>query len=206
MNINVTVENKTVTAPRDAVIVCGNADYTITFNFDEEWRSESKKTARFVWFRGNKSVVEETEFTGSVAAVPILSNTRAVFVGVYAGSLRTTTAAKIECEPSILCYGSNPAKMDDTAMAKLQGLVDKLLRKSLSKEDIEKIIDERLGGIQGGGGSGGNVENGIPPGGKTGQYLCKQSDDDYDVIWADLVIPERYGLVTYDQDKTITIT
>lgn len=54
--------------------------------------------------------------------------------------------------------------------------------------------------------SGGNAKNGIPAGGKTGQYLCKQSDEDYDVVWADLIIPEQYGLVTYDQDKTITIT
>ena len=48
--------------------------------------------------------------------------------------------------------------------------------------------------------------NGIPTGGKAGQYLRKQSDADYDVVWADFVIPEQYGLVTYDQDKTITIT
>lgn len=52
----------------------------------------------------------------------------------------------------------------------------------------------------------GGVVNGIPVGGKTGQYLRKQSDDDYDVAWSDLVIPEQYGLVSYDQDKTITIT
>jgi hypothetical protein len=48
------------------------------------------------------------------------------------------------------------------------------------------------------------IANGIPAGGKAGQYLCKQSDTDYDVVWAD--IPEQYGLVTYDQNKTITIT
>lgn len=60
--------------------------------------------------------------------------------------------------------------------------------------------------IEPGGGSGGNATNGIPKGGKAGQYLCKQSDNDYDVVWCDLVIPEQYGLVTYDQDKTITIT
>lgn len=47
---------------------------------------------------------------------------------------------------------------------------------------------------------------GVPTGGKAGQYLCKQSDKDYDVAWADIVVPEQYGLVTYDQDKTITIT
>ena len=46
----------------------------------------------------------------------------------------------------------------------------------------------------------------IPSGGKTGQYLRKKSDDDRDVEWADLEIPEQYGLITYDQNKTITIT
>ena len=53
----------------------------------------------------------------------------------------------------------------------------------------------------GGGGSGG-----VPPGGKAGQYLRKKSDADGDVEWADLEIPKEYGLITYDQDRTITIT
>lgn len=48
--------------------------------------------------------------------------------------------------------------------------------------------------------------NGMPKGGKTGQILCKNSDADFDASWEDLKIPEQYGLVTYDQDKTITIT
>lgn len=47
---------------------------------------------------------------------------------------------------------------------------------------------------------------GIPSGGKAGQILCKKSDEDYDVEWADFKVPEQYGLVTYDQDRTITIT
>ena len=47
---------------------------------------------------------------------------------------------------------------------------------------------------------------GVPTGGKAGQYLRKKSDANQDVEWADLEIPEQYGLVTYDQDKTITIT
>lgn len=51
-----------------------------------------------------------------------------------------------------------------------------------------------------------NVTIGVPPGGKAGQYLRKKSDADGDVVWSDLEIPEQYGLVTYDQDKTITIT
>ena len=54
---------------------------------------------------------------------------------------------------------------------------------------------------------GGSVpSSGVPSGGKAGQYLRKKSDTDGDVEWCDLEIPEQYGLVTYDQDKTITIT
>lgn len=50
------------------------------------------------------------------------------------------------------------------------------------------------------------LKDGIPPGGKAGQYLRKKSDADLDVEWADLEIPEQYGLVTYDNRKIITIT
>lgn len=52
----------------------------------------------------------------------------------------------------------------------------------------------------------GGAVNGVPSGGKTGQYLRKKSNDDFDVEWSDIEIPEQYGLVTYDQNKTITIT
>jgi hypothetical protein len=47
---------------------------------------------------------------------------------------------------------------------------------------------------------------GVPNGGKAGQYLRKKSDTDRDVEWADFEIPQEYGLITYDQDRTITIT
>ena len=50
------------------------------------------------------------------------------------------------------------------------------------------------------------MKDGIPPGGKAGQFLCKASDEDFDVEWTDFEIPKEYGLITYDQDKTITIT
>lgn len=47
---------------------------------------------------------------------------------------------------------------------------------------------------------------GVPSGGKTGQYLRKVSDNDGDVEWADFEIPAEYGLITYDNTKTLTIT
>ena len=47
---------------------------------------------------------------------------------------------------------------------------------------------------------------GVPAGGESGQYLRKKSDADGDAEWADLEIPKEYGLISYDQDRTITIT
>lgn len=63
-------------------------------------------------------------------------------------------------------------------------------------------LEERLKRVEEAGGA----INGVPSGGKAGQYLRKKSDNNYDLEWADIEIPEQYGLVTYDQDKTITIT
>lgn len=63
-------------------------------------------------------------------------------------------------------------------------------------------LDKRIRNIE----TAGGAINGIPAGGKAGQILKKKSDDDFAVEWGDFEIPEQYGLVTYNQDKTITIT
>ena len=64
------------------------------------------------------------------------------------------------------------------------------------------------GGSANSGGSGENQTGSValPAGGKAGQFLRKKSDADGDVEWADFEIPEQYGLISYDQDRTITIT
>jgi hypothetical protein len=127
MDIVIGVVNRVATPPSDAVIVCGNSDYTLTFNFDNEWSAETTKIARFVWFSKNKACSEEITFEGNTVAVPILSNTNAVHVGVYAGNLRTTTPAKIVCEPSILCYGQD-ANMNPSDLALIKGQIAELVK------------------------------------------------------------------------------
>lgn len=90
------------------VIVCGNSDYTITFNFDAEWGAGTK-TARFVYIRDGAVMHEDVVFSGSTVAVPILDNVREVRVGVYAGNLQTSTPVVIPCECSIRCGTGAPA-------------------------------------------------------------------------------------------------
>lgn len=60
MNILIGVENRVATTPSNSVIVCGNSDYTLTFDFDSEWAAETVKIARSVWFSRNKANSEET--------------------------------------------------------------------------------------------------------------------------------------------------
>jgi hypothetical protein len=103
-NINITVAEKiaTNTTP-GVVIVCGNSDYMVTFDLDEEWAAETNRVARFLYYKDGLSLYQDVAFTGNTVNVPTLYGVAYVLVGVYAGSLRTTTPAKVLCDRSILC-------------------------------------------------------------------------------------------------------
>lgn len=103
--IKVIVENKIARLAEECCIVCGNSDYFIEFEFDEEWSEHSIKTARFAF----RDKIIDVVFEGSTVNVPILEKTKIVSVGVFAGDLITTTPVKIDCELSILCGGGMPA-------------------------------------------------------------------------------------------------
>lgn len=104
--IPIRIRDKIAAAPRDAVYVCGNSDYKIKFDFDDEWDGLDPKTARFVY---NGQFVDMI-FSGDVCPVPIISNTYAFEVGVYAGNLSTTTKAYVPATKSVLCGSDVPAE------------------------------------------------------------------------------------------------
>ena len=80
-------------------IVCGNSDYVIELDTDNEWTGYESKTARFVWcdLRTGKIMHSDVLFTGNKVNVPALYDTAAVAVGLYAGDIHTTTPARIPC-------------------------------------------------------------------------------------------------------------
>lgn len=120
---------------------------------------------------------EDVVFEGDTCPAPVISGTTVCAVGVFAGNLRTTTPALVSCAKSILCENGLPRDPSPDVYQQIIELLNK-----------------------------GGVANGVPAGGKAGQLLYKKSDKDFDVEWRDMQIPEQYGLVTYDQDKTITIS
>lgn len=102
--IKIAVRNKVAKSPDD-IIVCGNNDYIIDFDFDEEWKAYSVKTARFIY----NGTYEDVSFSGNKVVAPIVKNASVVEIGVYAGDLRTTTPALLSCEKSIICKDGTPA-------------------------------------------------------------------------------------------------
>lgn len=97
----------------DVELVCGNSDYRVIFEFDEDWAKYNAKTALFVF--GDTTV--EVPFFGNVIepedAVAIERATKC-YVGVYTGDLITTTKAEIKCLPSIrdIAKKASPPKED----------------------------------------------------------------------------------------------
>ena len=135
-NLHITVSNRVATyLARDGDIVCDNSDYQITFIFDAEWDSYESKTARFIW---NDKYVDVV-FTGTTVTVPIISQTKSLKVGVYAGKLTTTTCAKIPCVWSVLCENAMPNTGGDSTNTPSTGnTVD--LSNYYTKSEINALI------------------------------------------------------------------
>ena len=106
--LNITVRNKIATTTGPATAVNGNNDYTVVFDFDSEWDSLSSKTAMFVYGREEQKYKTVT-FTGNSCVMPALYNTGYVLIGVFAGDIKTTSAAYVKCIP---CIRDNDSTLD----------------------------------------------------------------------------------------------
>lgn len=123
-NITIKVSDKIATNQNPtASIVCGNSDYTVSFEFDEEWNGYPIKTARFAYRRRAELFHIDVPFSGNTVSVPILSDIGEVFVGVFSGNLCTTTPAKVRCEFSILCGGGTHEEPQEDVYNQIVALI-----------------------------------------------------------------------------------
>ena len=121
MELLVTIRDKIATYAEMRPYVCGNSDYVIHFDMDEEWAAHETKTARFVKQDGT---YQDQVFTGNDCPVPVISNTFSIRVGVYAGDLHTTTPAYIPAKKSILCGSGLPQAPLDDVYAQIMKMID----------------------------------------------------------------------------------
>lgn len=87
--IDIIIRNKTASAVNPPCIVCGNSDYNVKFNFDEEWQAHNNKIGVFAYNRCGEWRSENVLFEGDTCPVPALHGVRSVWIGVTAGDVRT---------------------------------------------------------------------------------------------------------------------
>ena len=122
MYIKISVNNKIATLQDNVLIINGNSDYVIKFDFDAEWDAYETKTARFVTARGYTDVV----FSGDEVALPVIIDAISVRVGVYAGNLHTTTPAVIFCRRCITDGSGSPVEPTPDVYAQIMERLNNL--------------------------------------------------------------------------------
>ncbi|MBR3448849.1 MAG: hypothetical protein IKH27_13710 [Oscillospiraceae bacterium] len=101
--IRIAVRNKCLKAEGKPEIVCGNSDYLLYFEPDEEWAPYQAKTARFFWYDNRERAFLHTDilFEHNAVQVPVLRNTNEVAVGIFAGDLLASAPLRIPCLPAV---------------------------------------------------------------------------------------------------------
>ena len=140
--IQISVRDKIATQTDDTVIINGNSDYSIEFDFDAEWSDLNNKIGIFAYndAAAHKWAYQPVMFSGNTCAVPILRDIHCVYVGVTAGNVRVTTPAKVQCRLSISDY----ADTEEPPSADIWGQI-------LAKlDELQTEIDEiKAGGVGG---------------------------------------------------------
>lgn len=96
-----TVRNRRITVSGSPLIVCGNSDYTLNVDFDNEWDGIEHITAQFQYLRDGQPVTENAPVTNGTCRIPILRCTWEVLVGISGGNIRTAAPARILCIPCV---------------------------------------------------------------------------------------------------------
>lgn len=141
--IDIIIRNKTASAVNPPCIVCGNSDYNVKFDFDDEWQAHNNKIGVFAYNRCGEWRSENVLFEGDTCPVPALHGVRSVWIGVTAGDVRTSTPADVPCRmgatdfsdtnepPSADIWGQILAKLDE-----LQTEIDEIKAGGVGGTDI----------------------------------------------------------------------
>lgn len=145
--IDIIIRNKTASAVNPPCIVCGNSDYNVKFDFDDEWQAHNNKIGVFAYNRCGEWRSENVLFEGDTCPVPALHGVRSVWIGVTAGDVRTSTPADVPCRMGATDFSDT----NEPPSADVWGQI-------LAKlNELQTEIDE----IKAGGGGGTDISLGV---------------------------------------------
>ena len=120
-------------------IICGNSDYTVAWDLDQEWEPYSAKTMRVNLADGT---YQDVVFTGNTAALPVLSTPGWASVGLYAGDLHTSRAADLRVLPSVTTPGGAPADPAEDVYAQITEKLNQLI--AVQPESVAQAVADYL--------------------------------------------------------------
>ena len=129
-------------------VICGNSDYTVVWDLDDEWTPYGTKTMRVNLADGT---YQDVVFSGDTAALPVLSTPGWASVGLYAGDLHTSRAADLWVLPSVTTPGGAPADPAEDVYDQLTEKLNRLIavqpesrRRSVKRQDGWGIRSPRV--------------------------------------------------------------
>ena len=120
-------------------VICGNSDYTVAWDLDQEWTPYDTKTMRVNLADGT---YQDVVFAGDTAALPALSTPGWASVGLYAGDLHTSRAADLRVLPSVTTPSGAPANPTPDVYDQLMELIKGL--GGVDPDDIAKAVADYL--------------------------------------------------------------
>lgn len=138
--IDIIIRNKTASAVNPPCIVCGNSDYNVKFDFDDEWQAHNNKIGVFAYNRCGEWQSEKVLFEGDTCPVPALHGVRSVWIGVTAGDVRTSTPADVPCRMGATDFSDAPEKPSEDIWGQILDNLDEL------QTEIDEI---KAGGVGG---------------------------------------------------------
>jgi len=119
--------------------ICYNSGYMLRFTFDSEWDSYTAKTAQVRYLTEEDGWVKhDIVFSGTDCPLPVIPKADALYVGVYAGNIRTSTEALIPCFPSALSEEGAPATPPEDVYGQIMEKMDTIA--SLNEEKVSETI------------------------------------------------------------------
>lgn len=120
-------------------VICGNSDYTVAWDLDQEWTPYDAKTMRVNLADGT---YQDVVFTGNTAALPVLSTPGWASVGLYAGDLHTSRAADLRVLPSVTTPGGTPADPAEDVYAQITEKLNQLI--AVQPESVAQAVADYL--------------------------------------------------------------
>lgn len=120
-------------------VICGNSDYTVVWDLDQEWTPYDTKTMRVNLADGT---YQDVVFTGNTAALPVLSTPGWASVGLYAGDLHTSRATDLRVLPSVTTPGGAPADPAEDVYAQIAEKLNQLI--AVQPESVAQAVADYL--------------------------------------------------------------